>query len=259
MYRFYYPSAQAHGDELCLPREEAHHAVNVLRVRSGEKVTVLDGAGGVLDCEVLSAARRDVRLRVTGRRITAREPFQLTLVQALLKGKAMDLIVQKATELGVSRIVPVITERTVAHLDEERAESRVEKWQGIAIEAMKQCGNPWLPRINAPTSLRQFLAAKEAFDVSLVASLADPVQSPRTVLSALPPLHKVGSRSVAVWIGPEGDFTPAEMAALRESGVQPITLGPLVLRAETAAICALAVVGAELRERRMGLPADHTD
>jgi 16S rRNA (uracil1498-N3)-methyltransferase len=247
MHRFFFPVELAPGGELALPKDEAHHAADVLRLRVGEKVGLLDGRGHEHTCEVLEVARRTVRLRVLETRLHPPPPFEITLFQCVVKGRAMDNIIQKATELGVQRIVPVLAERTVSHLDDDRAETRVEKWRAVAVEAVKQCGNPWLPRLGPPQSFTQCLAAGKSFDLSLVAALDANARSVRRAVSAASATGKEAPRCIALWIGPEGDFTPAEMAGLLASGAQPVTLGPLVLRADTAAIAALAVLQHELR------------
>lgn len=247
MHRFHLPPEQAQGDELVLSREDSHHAVRVLRVQTGGRVVVLDGAGGELACEVAAIERREVRLRVVARKSVPRLPYDLTLIQSIAKGKAMDLILQKATELGASRIVPVVTERTVSHLDDDRAETRRDKWQAICIESIKQCGSAWLPKVEVPQSLAGLMDRSEAFDFSLVASLETGSLHPAAAWQAA--LAKLGKRpsTVAVWVGPEGDFTSAELAAIRTSGAVPVTLGPLVLRSDTAAIYCLSLLSCALQ------------
>lgn len=246
MHRFYVSPEDARGAEITLPRAEAHHAVRVLRLRAGDRAVVLDGAGGVLVCEALMAQKREARMRVLERRTVPPPPWRLTLVQAVCKGRAMDLIIQKAAELGAARIVPVLTERTVSHLDDERAESRLAKWRQAAIEAIKQCGSAWLPNIEAPMPMSQWLARGEVFDLALVASLRGGAQHPRALIEQYRSRHQRAPVNVAVWIGPEGDFTPEELGAIQSAGAAAITLGSLTLRAETAAIYCLAVLDYEL-------------
>jgi 16S rRNA (uracil1498-N3)-methyltransferase len=141
----------------------------------------------------------------------------------------------------VSRVVPLITERVVSQLDAERSDSKQAKWQLIAVESIKQCGSPWLPHIDAPQRLNDVLKASGRFEMAFVASLRD---GPH-VRQWLQTLKKVPC-SGCVWIGPEGDFTDAELDAIEASGAKPITLGPLVLRADTAAIASLALVRSEV-------------
>jgi 16S rRNA (uracil1498-N3)-methyltransferase len=245
VHRFHLPAARNDDTLLTLTGGEAHHALRVLRLRRGERVTVLNGAGGEFLCEVREVDHRSVQLAVIQTTLTPPLPCRLTLAQSVAKGKTMDLIVQKATELGAHRISPIISERTVAQIDEEDAAAKVEKWRAVAIEAIKQCGSPWLPRIDPPCPLGKLLQSGESHDLSFVASLREDARHPRDYFQAFRREHRREPRSIRVWIGPEGDFTPAELDAMLSGGALPITLGPLVLRSETAAICALAVVNYE--------------
>src|SRR5436190_10657151 len=139
MHRFYLPPAQCQSAELKLTDREAHHALNVLRVRRGERVVVVDGAGVEYLCEVREPGRDALNLVVLQRDVTPPLPYRLTLLQAIPKGKIIETIIQKAAELGAARIVPLLSERVVAQLDEESAESKAEKWRQTAVEAIKQC------------------------------------------------------------------------------------------------------------------------
>jgi 16S rRNA (uracil1498-N3)-methyltransferase len=172
---------------------------------------------------------------------------RITLAQAIPKGKNMDLIVQKAVEIGASEIVPLISERTVVHLDRDDAAQKQTKWQNIAIEAAKQCGQNWLPEVRLPQSPPDFFrSATLAADLQLIGSLQSDARHLKTVLNDYETGHSHRPRSVVSCIGPEGDFTPAELALARSHGCQPITLGPIILRVETAAIYCLSVLSYEL-------------
>ena len=160
----------------------------------------------------------------------------------------MDSIVRKATEIGVSLIVPLESERTQVHLDGDRSDKKIGKWQTAALEAAKQCGNPWLPEIGPVTSASVFMESAKGYDLKLIASLQPGAKSLRQVLSQFKAAQNRSPRNVLWLIGPEGDFTPAEMAQSRTSGFEPITLGPLVLRCETAAVYALSVLSYELSD-----------
>lgn len=225
---------------------EAHHAVHVLRLARGERVIVLDGAGQELHCEVGDARHEAVVLHVTARKEVPPLPYQITLLQALPKGRLFEDIVQKATELGVHRIVPLLTEHVVTRLDRENAEAKTAKWRQIAVEAIKQCGNPWLPIIEAPATPQAFVARQECFDLSLIAALQGNGRHPREAIQRFLAEHRRAPRSVSVWIGPEGDFTPAEVGLAESAGALPITLGRLVLRVETAALYCLSFLNYEL-------------
>jgi 16S rRNA (uracil1498-N3)-methyltransferase len=243
MRRFYLPSQERRSDHLVLTGSQAHHAADVLRLKAGDEVAVLDGAGGELACRVASVTRKQVQLEVRGRTTEAPPLWKITLVQAIPKGKLLEAIIQKATELGVWRIVPLLSQRVTTHLEGESSEHKAEKWRQTAVEAIKQCGQRWLPQVDAPTTLAAWLGRGDKFDLTLVASL----QEDSRHLRAYVPAGARRPQVICVWIGPEGDFAPEEMEAIKGAGALPITLGPLVLRSETAALCALSIINYELR------------
>lgn len=247
MHRFYVDPSQSGNDLIELNEREAHHGANVLRLKEGERVVVLDGQGSELGCTIEKVSKRGVTLSVYQRNSVASLPYQLTLVQAIPKGKTMETIVQKAAELGAWKVVPILTDRTIAHLDEDRSDSKVEKWTWIAIDAIKQCGSTWLPKIAEPIKPSQFLTMADRSEITLLASLQPGAKHPRLHFRDF--FQKRGRKptSVTVWVGPEGDFTPAEINTILGSGALPITLGPLVLRSETAAFYCLSMVNYELQ------------
>ncbi|SPE60290.1 Ribosomal RNA small subunit methyltransferase E [Verrucomicrobia bacterium] len=254
MHRFYLPPTDIQASlrtsdlgRLELTAREAHHAVHVRRLRQGEQVMVLDGAGHAFLCEMEGAARKEVLLRVVEERSVPAPAYQISLLQALPKGKLIESIVQKATELGASRIVPLVTERVVTQLEGRAAEQKEQKLQGVAIEAMKQCGAAWLPKVEAPVTPAEFLARGEPFELPLVASLQSDSQHARNYFRAFETQHGRRPRSLCIWIGPEGDFSGAELDAIKASGARPITLGQLVLRTETAACYCLSIFNYELQ------------
>lgn len=246
MHRFHLPPHECRGPALTLAGPEAHHALRVLRVQTGERITLLDGAGSVLDCLVAAHTRDDLSLEVIRRQTAPPPPCAITLLQALPKGKIIEAVIQKATELGVARIVPLLSERVLTQLDPHTAQTKADKWQHIAIEATKQSGNPWLPKVETPLTPADFLARGEKFDLPLVACLEAGSRHPRAWFDLFRHEHGRTPATVAVWIGPEGDFTPEEYRAIQASGARPMTLGQLVLRVETAATCALSVVNYEV-------------
>ena len=247
MHRFYLPREHGLDSELTLTGREAHHGLRVLRVRLAEKVGVLDGKGRRYLCEVANLSRDTIQLKVLEKKIVEPLPYRITLVQAIPKGKTFEVIVQKATELGAHRVVPLLTERVVTRLDDEaNAAHKVEKWRQVAIESIKQCGSPWLPEIMPPMTLPQFIARNKAHELSLVAALAGERFHARRHFERFQNEHHRLPDSISVWVGPEGDFTPDELAAILAYGALPVTLGPNVLRAETAAIFCLSVLSYEL-------------
>ena len=247
MHRFFLPPGKCQGFTLTLEEQESHHATVVLRLRTGEEVSVLDGNGVVLRCVVRSIRKKSVQLEVQEKGQVSPLPYKITLLQAVPRAKLIESIIQKATELGVDRVVPLLTERGNTQLDDEQAASKAEKWQRVAVEAIKQSGCAWLPRIEALMSLQTFLESGERFDLSLIASLLPGSRHPREYFQSFRAEHRRRPKSVAVWIGPEGDFTPEEVEAVIKSGARPISLGRQVLRCETAATYCLSVINYELQ------------
>ena len=248
MHRFYLPPEQCNAATLFLGGREAHHAQHVLRLRNGDDVIVLDGAGTELRCRVEKSDRDKVQLEVTTRNQTPPHLCQITLLQSVPKGKMIESIIQKATELGVARVVPILSERVALQIESPAAARRKQdKWQQVAVEAIKQCGSTWLPRVDAPISPSQFLAKGETFDLPLVASLQSGSRHAREYFRTFREERKSAPRSVCIWIGPEGDFTPEEVGSFLSAGCRPITLGPLVLRCETAATYCLSIINYELQ------------
>jgi 16S rRNA (uracil1498-N3)-methyltransferase len=232
--------------EITLSADESHHLVTVNRAPQGATVVAFDGRGSEWICELVGADRRSALLKVRFAQKAKPMPWRITLGQALPLGGAMDAIVRKATEIGVSMIVPLESERTQVRLDADRTERKIEKWQTAALEAAKQCGNPWLPEIGPVTPAAAFMAGAKGYDLMLIASLRPGAKTLRSVLEAFRASRNRKPTNVLWLIGPEGDFTPAEMSQSSASGFEPITLGPLVLRCETAAVYAISVLSYEL-------------
>ncbi|MEY2560436.1 MAG: rRNA (uracil1498-N3)-methyltransferase [Verrucomicrobiota bacterium] len=246
MHRFYLPPEKWHPDALVLTDPEAHHCRNVLRLESGDKVVLFDGRGRELTAEIVSNKPAEISLRKLHEAKTPPLRCRITLGQAIPKGKNMDLIVQKAVEIGAAEIAPILSDRTVVRLDEESAVSKQSKWQTVAIEAAKQCGQNWLPLVQPPRSLAQFFQEHDRFDLQLIGSLQSDAVHLKKILAEYSAEHGDRPTSVLMLVGPEGDFTPAELSLARSHGCRPITLGPIVLRVETAAIYCLSVLSYEL-------------
>ena len=234
MARFFL-NPEAWGGEALLEGDEARHCGQVMRAGPGERVVVFDGCGRSAEAEVLEVAKRAVRLRLGESRQAAAPRPVVTLAQAVPKGKTMDLIVQKAVELGVAVIQPLVTRHSVARPDGRKAE----KWQRVALEACKQCGQDWLPELRAPVGLVDWLEEQGGGggELRLIASLAEGARPMREVLREAGDLERV-----VVLVGPEGDFAPGETESALESGYRPLSLGPLVLRVETASLWCLAAI-----------------
>jgi 16S rRNA (uracil1498-N3)-methyltransferase len=247
MPRFFVPPAQCQTPTIFLTGREVHHALHVMRLRAGEQVTVLDGKGHEFVCEVQKFDRDKASLTVVDKRDIPLPSCQVTLLQGLPKGKIMDSIIQKATELGVSRILPLVSERVVAKLNKREGIQKREKWELIAIESIKQCGAAWLPQIEQPVTPKEFIAREERFEFALLASLQPGAAHPRKYFQTFQSEHERLPHSICVWVGPEGDFSPGELEMIKAAGALAITLGPRVLRTETAAIYCLAILNYELQ------------
>jgi 16S rRNA (uracil1498-N3)-methyltransferase len=249
MHRFYLPPESCAGDLFRLDAREAHHALHVLRLKRGDQAVVLDGVGNEFFCEVENATRSLLTLRVKRKNYILPPPCSITLIVGIPKAKIIENIIQKSVELGAKKIVPLLTERVVTQIDpiSRDAEHKREKWRQVAIEAIKQCGAAWLPKIEAPMTIEQVLARTEKFDLALVGSLQKERRHPRDIFREFEKTNGSLPESIAVWIGPEGDFTLDELQTIQSSGAQPISLGNLTLRVETAAIYCLSILNYELR------------
>ena len=231
MPRFLLPSNQ--WEEAELTGDEAKHLAQVLRIKSGEEITVFNGKGRRASAIVKDVSRNRVRL-VLGEFVNTRPQLPtITLSQAIPKGKNMELIVQKAVELGVAIIQPLITQHTIV----QPGKSKVEKWRRIALEACKQCGQDILPAIAEPMHFRDWIASSDLGEISIIASLADGARPMREVIRNHSSVVKCD-----LLVGPEGDFAPSETAAAIEAGYQPVTLGDIVLRVETASLYCLSAL-----------------
>ncbi len=247
MHRFFLSPEECAGRTLVLRGPEAYHAIRVLRMHQGEQATLMDGQGHELLSEVVEVARDHVVFRVLQKQEFPVLPYRFTLVQALTKAKSMDWIVQKAVELGVSCLAPVQASRSVVQVESDDAGRKVEKWKTTIVEAVKQCGSPWLPKVDPPMTVQARLQQDLGCELVLLASLQPGSRHPREYFNTFVAANKRPPSSVAVWVGPEGDFTPAELSLIQSAGGLPITLGPTVLRSETAALYCLSVLSYELQ------------
>src|SRR6266480_3456250 len=248
MHRFYISPENWDPSALTLRGTEAHHVRDVLRMRRGERAVLFNGCGREITAEIVDLGSNEIALRKLHEAETPPLQCRIVLGQAIPKGKNMDLIVQKAVEIGAAEIAPIISDRTIVHVDSESAAQKQSKWQQIAIEAAKQCGQNWLPHVHAPRKLSELfsVAAEQSFDLQLIGSLQPGARHLKKVLADYSNEDRRRPRSVLMLVGPEGDFTPAELELARRHGCQPITLGPIILRVETAAIYCLSILSYEL-------------
>jgi 16S rRNA (uracil1498-N3)-methyltransferase len=247
MHRFFLPPERCQDRKLVLQGAEAHHAARVLRLEAGDAAVVLDGAGKSYHCRVTTCTKSSVVLEIQSTLSQPAPVGRICLIAAIPKGQLFDEIVEQATELGVSEIVPLIAERGIVRLAGQEALSKQEKWQTTAREAMKQSGNLWAPAIQVPATFASILSQELVPDLSLVGSLAAGADEVRGVLAKYQERSGVSPRSIQIWVGPEGDFTPDELQKLAERGVCPITLGPWTLRCPTAVVSVVAILAHELR------------
>lgn len=246
--RFYLPAAAWGGDEVILTGDEAQHCARVLRHAAGDAVEVFDGEGRVGTGEITAiSSKTEVRVRVVKVRTEAPLPGAIHLLPALIKAEPFEWLLEKAVELGATSVRPVMTQRTVVHLDAAQWEKKRLKWQRLMLESAKQCHTPFIPKLHAPQPLHTALAGVAADALKIIPALSEHTRSLHEVLAQRIP----GARDAYVVIGPEGDFTADEEALAQKLGFQPVTLGPLVLRAETAGITMLAVLGHEFRRGRL--------
>ena len=232
--RVYVDAALEPGTRMRLEGSAASHITRVLRLRVGEPLTLFNGRGGEYAAGIDKAHGGEVTVAVGEHQAIEREsPLAITLVQGISRGERMDLVVQKATELGVARLVPVLTERSVVRLDAHQADRKVLHWRAIVIGACEQSGRNRLPEVLSPVALGEFLRGGDASGTRLLLS----PRATRRIAEIERPAGKV-----TVLIGPEGGLSDEEQKAASAAGYQAVRMGPRVLRTETAALAALSLL-----------------
>jgi 16S rRNA (uracil1498-N3)-methyltransferase len=235
--RIYVPETLRPGREVELPVQAGEHLARVLRLDRGHPLRLFDGSGDEYEAELASLAKRSVTARVleSAEAEDRESPLRITLGQGIARGEKMDWILQKATELGVARIVPLVTDRTEVKLDPERAERRVAHWEAVVASACEQCGRRRLPEVGEPVKLADWAASlDESAGLRLALNPQGDI-APRD----LPP-----SARATLAVGPEGGLSSHDLAALGAAGFRGLRLGPRILRTETAGLAALATMQA---------------
>jgi len=224
------------GQRITLPEDSSLHLLRVLRLAPGDTVTLFNGDGHDYAARLLTAAKRGAEAEIIGKQVVAREsPLHITLAQGLARGEKMDLVLQKATELGVAAFAPVFTERTEVKLDPDRAAKRLAHWQGVLAAACEQSGRAAMPVLHQPQALASY-AASETAELRLA---LDPGGELDLARAAPAP-----GQGIALVVGPEGGLSERDLATLRAAGFRGLRLGPRILRTETAGLAAVAALQA---------------
>lgn len=248
MSRFFVPPESVCADKIHLKGKEVHHIVNVMRLRSGDKIVTFDGTGaeytGII--EKISLSRILIGIEQTTFRLPE-ESFSVTLAQAIPRKAKMNYIVQKCAELGVWRIIPLQTTRTVVRLKGGQEGSQYKRWERIAREASKQCGRTQLTEIGRLTRFEQAVEGITSYDLALIPCLAEGTRDLKTVLlSYKKDRSSKRAARIIVFIGPEGGFTPEEIKTSQDNGAIAVSLSKNILKSDTAAISSLAIINYEL-------------
>ena len=237
MRRFTIAPERISGDRVAFDADETHHLVRVLRLHAGDVVTATDGRGGAWHVRLLTLGETATGAIVGDASLAAESPLAIALVQAVPKGDRMDAVVRATTELGVTRILPALTERTVVRLDPSRGRERARRWQRVAREAAKQCGRAVVPAVEAPRPLAEWIADGQDADLRLCFWEIE-----GTPLARVLDARASRPRSVSVIVGPEGGLTRDEVARAEAAGYVTVTLGQRILRTDTAGPAIVAML-----------------
>lgn len=245
MYHFFVTPDQIMDGYAVITGQDVNHIRNVLRMRAGEQVGIRDGISRNYICELEEIGQDAVRARILSEEQDSSElPARLYLFQGLPKSDKMELIIQKAVELGAYQIIPVATRRAVVKLDKKKEETKVKRWNAIAESAAKQSGRMVIPEVTGVMTLKEAYQYASGFDLNLIPyELAEGMEETRQVLSQVRPGMQVG-----IFIGPEGGFDVEEVEMAIASKIHPITLGRRILRTETAGMTALSILMFQLEQ-----------
>lgn len=239
MSRFYIPKNKIQGSEATIEGDEAHHVAGVMRLGEGDSVVVFDGEGKEYTAVIksLNIRRKRVTLSlVSSSSFSFESHNRITLAQAVPKKGKMDLVVEKATELGVFRIIPLLTQRTIVKPGPAPSLKMTNRWKKIAVSASKQCGRTVVPEVAGITRFADLAATASEYDMALMACLVEGTVPLKEVISGVLP------EKILILIGPEGDFTPKEVEMARGCGFGLVSLGPRVLKSDTAGLFVLSVL-----------------
>lgn len=250
MYRFFVEKEQIDREEkkVCIKGTDVNHIKNVLRMRAGEKILISTGEDLEYTCGIVEMTQEEILAEIIEIQEADRElPSKIYLFQGLPKSDKMELIIQKAVELGVFQIIPVETKRCVVKLDEKKEASKRKRWQGIAESAAKQSKRMVIPEIHSVMKFSQAIEYAGQLDIRLIPyELAENMDYTRKMLEKIQP-----GQSIGIFIGPEGGFTQEEIETALEHQVEPITLGKRILRTETAGMTILSILMYLLEEREV--------
>lgn len=239
MHHFFVSPQQVNEGKIEIRGNDVNHIKNVLRMRIGEELQVSDGTEHLYLCEIAEVSSEQVIALVKETQVSEAElPSRLYLFQGLPKSDKMELIIQKAVELGAYEIIPVATKRAVVRLDEKKAAKKVERWQSIAEGGAKQSGRTVIPKVGEVMSFKEAVRFAKELDIMLIPyELAEGMQDTKTAIESVKP-----GQSVGVFIGPEGGFEEDEVAHAMENGAKAISLGKRILRTETAGLTTLSIL-----------------
>lgn len=243
MSRFYVPPENVNDNLIFIDGQEAKHILNVMRLAEGDKVIVFDGTGKEYTGFIKDTKSKALTVEVISVVVPKNESIpKITLAQAIPKKAKMDYIVEKATELGVNTIIPILSERTIVKFEKEKENAKTIRWKKIANAAAKQCGRSDVPTVEDVEKFYNVIDRIDKYDLSLMACLMEGTISFKEALS------NFKNGNIIVFIGPEGDFTPEEIEMAKETSCKFISLGKRVLKSDTAGIYALSVLNHELSE-----------
>ena len=241
MSRFFAPKENVKGNLIYIDGQEARHILNVMRLKENDKVVVFDGTGKEYNGFIKATQPKSLTVEIVTTKSPKKEALpDITLAQAIPKKDKMENIIEKATELGVSTIIPIISERTIVQIEKEKEDKKRLRWESIAKTASKQCGRVDIPKIENVQKFSETVYELDKYDLSLMAHLSDKTIDLKNAIRGF-----VGGR-IIIFIGPEGDFTPGEIALLQNTNCKFVSLGKRVLKSDTAGIYVLSILNYEL-------------